>query len=132
MVCETLLFADRAIQEKNGKWGLIGIFDRFTFQNYPTPPLPPWFIFIVLKELTAGRHEFALNLMRESANQVIAPINGELEVGNPSGGVTMVLPLQGVTFPRPDTYVMKLHIDGTYVTERVLNVIAVGSQAGGE
>lgn len=131
MVCDAMLFADRAIQEKNGKWGLIGIFDRFTFQNFPTGPIPLWFVFMVLKEVSEGRREFALNLMRESTNQVIVPLNGEIDVHNPQGGLSIVLPIQGVIFPKPDMYTMKLHVDGTYVTERTLNVLSTGSQAGG-
>ena len=80
MTCDAMLFADRAIQEKNGKWGLIGIFNRFTFKEFPTPPMHLWFVFIVLREVEAGTHEFAVNLIRESANQVVRPINGELKV----------------------------------------------------
>lgn len=122
MVCEAMLFADRAIQEKNGKHGLIGIFDRFTLPQFPTPPMPVFFLFIVLKELDEGRHEFAINLMRESHNQVVAPINGEMNVDDPGKGVTMVFPIAGVVFPHPGDYAMKLHIDGTYVAERTLKV----------
>jgi hypothetical protein len=125
-----MLFADRAIQEKNGKWGLIGIFNRFTFKKFPTPPLLPWFVYIVLQEVGEGTHEFAVNLIRESVNQVLKPINGELKVADSAQGVTLALPMPGVSFPKPDTYTVKLHMDGTYVTERPLYVLEAPAAVG--
>lgn len=130
MTCDAMLFADRAIQEKNGKWGLIGIFNRFAFPVFPTPPLNLWFVFIVLREVEAGTHEFAVNLIRESANQVLRPINGELKVGDPQQGVTLTLPMQGVSFPKPDIYTVTVHMDGTYVTERALYVVEAKPRPG--
>jgi hypothetical protein len=129
-----MLFADRVIQEKNGKWGLIGVFNRFTFKDFPTLPMHLWFVFIVLREVDAGSHEFAVNLIRESVNQVVHPVNGELKVADPTQGVTLALPMQGVVFPKPDTYTVTVHINGSYITERPLYVLkaAAPSAAGNE
>lgn len=131
MNCEAILFADKAIQENTGKWGLIGIFDRFNLPQFPTPPLPVWFVYLAITEIEQGKHEFALNLLRESENQVIAPINGEMEVRNPGGRITLVLPIPGVSFPKPDRYSVVLHIGGSYVASKALDVIPVGTAPGG-
>lgn len=131
MKCDAMLFADRAIQERSGKWGLIGIFDRFSLPNFPTGPLQTWWVFVVLRELEVGKREFAVNLVREGANQVLASMGGEIDVQSAQQGITIVLPMQRVGFVKPDVYSMTVHIDGTFVTSRELAVVEIGSQQGG-
>lgn len=127
MTCDAMLFADKAIQEKNGKWGLIGIFDRFTFANFPTQIVAPWWLFVSIRELPEGEHTFAVNLLRDNENQVFSSVNGDFRVPDPTRGITLVFPIQGVMFPKPDRYSMNIHVDGSFLATRELRVEAVGS-----
>lgn len=131
MTCDAMLFADKAIQEKNSKWGLIGIFDRFTFTEFPTQIVPHWWLFLSVRELDEGDHTFAVNLLRDNQNQVFSSINGELKVADSTRGITLVLPVQGVMFPKPDKYSMNVYIDGQFLASRDLIVEEVGSRPGG-
>ncbi|MEX2444743.1 MAG: hypothetical protein WD492_14150 [Alkalispirochaeta sp.] len=124
-VCEAILFADKVIQEKSGKYGLIGIFDRFTLPSFPSPLIPQWWVFIAIRTIEVGKHEFALTLIREEAQQVIVPINGEIEIADKSKGITLSLPIQPVSFPKPGKYLVMFYLDGTFVTHKDLTVESV-------
>jgi hypothetical protein len=56
--CYSILFADRAITENNGKKGLIGIFSAFNFPQFPAG-VPSWFIYIALEMVPPWKHEQA-------------------------------------------------------------------------
>ena len=121
-ICDALLFADRAIQETNGKHGLIGIFDQFNFPGFPSPPIPVFFLFIALRNIEAGKHQIAVNITLDDSAQVVAPINGEMEVRSKQLGVSLVLPVAGLVFHKSGTYSVTVHIDGTFIHSKPLTV----------
>ncbi len=116
-----LLFADRVITENNGKKGVIGIFDRFTFSSFPATS-PPWFIFFVMDNLSEGRHEFTINLARDPSEEVVFSAAGELNINDPSAGVTLAMPIKPLTFPREGTYCLSVLIEGRRVANRNLTI----------
>ena len=127
--CYSLLFADRVIQENNGKKGLIGVFSNFNFPKFPAG-VPQWFIYIGLTNLH-GKHTFSLNLVHDDDQLVVLPVGGELEIPDDSPGTEIVLPVQGLAFPKEGDYVLTFNVDGQQISNRILPVRLVkqeGSQ----
>ncbi|MBN1523794.1 MAG: hypothetical protein JW904_04885 [Spirochaetales bacterium] len=115
-----LLFADRVITENNNKKGIIGTFNRFHAEKYPVA-FPTWAIYAAATNLT-GAHEFALNLIEEETSQVIIPISGKIEVASTSDVVELTPTIMGAVFPRPGSYTLSFHIDGSVIGARTLYV----------
>jgi len=132
VVYDAVLFADRVITEANGKKGIIGTFDSFNFPQFPASA-PPFFIFLLLRNLEQGEHELAINLVNDK-NQVALAIPGEMRVKEPRGKVELILPVNGMTFYKPGTYELTVHVDGEYVAGKPLlvNEGSTGSQAQGD
>lgn len=67
--CNALLMADRVIREDNGKRGIIGSFNTFTFPKFPITA-PPFFVYANLEDFS-GEHEFSITIAREGAELVV-------------------------------------------------------------
>ncbi len=116
-----LLFADRVITENNGKKGIIGTFTRFHSPKFPVS-FPPWFIYAAATNLAPGKHTFALNLVRDSANQVIVPVSGEFEIKESSDVIELAPAIVGAVFPEAGKYTLAFYVDGEYVGARTLEI----------
>ena len=114
IVCDALLFADKVITEDNGKKGVIGIFDSVAVRSFPGA-VPPFHIFVILRNLSEGDHETTFALTREESQQVLLSIPGEIHVRQPRGKIEMAFPVQGVIFHKPGKYELTVHVDGSFV-----------------
>ena len=115
------LFADRVIEERNGKKGIIGVFNRFTLQKFPATPAP-WFVFCATDNMPVGEFGFTLNITREASKAVVCSVEGEIKIDDASMGFELVLPMPPIQFPKEGTYVVSLLFDGRTVIDRVLHV----------
>ena len=53
VVLHAIVFADKAIEENNGKKGLIGIFQSFNFARFPTVA-PTWYVYVAFGNVSKG------------------------------------------------------------------------------
>ena len=120
IVCDAALFADRVITEINGKKGVIGVFDRFNFPGFPATA-PPFFIFVMLRNIPQGERAIAINLVSEK-NQVMLSIPGELNITEPRGKIEVVFPIQGMAFHKAGTYDLMVYVDGKFIHGKPLFV----------
>lgn len=118
--CYALLFADKIIEEKNGKKGIIGVFSNFNFPKFPAG-VPEWFIYVAFSNIT-GKHTFSLNLVHDDDQLVILPIGGEFEIPEGSPGTEVVFPVRGLVFPKTGNYTLTFNIDGNQIAARILSV----------
>lgn len=126
-VFHALLLADRVIVENNGKKGLIGVFNRFTFPSFPAIS-PSWFIFASVSNLI-GKHAISWNLTLDEAALVVLPIGGELECKDPNTEIEMVLPVKGVNFPKEGNYTLTMNIDGKQIAAKTIKVVKRNKEA---
>lgn len=115
-----ILFADRIIIENNNKKGIIGTFDKFIAQAFPVT-FPPWGIYVSLTNIT-GKLPFAITLLHLETNQIVLPINGELESASPEQTIELTFNLAGVVFPSPGRYNLSVELGGELLGSRVLYV----------
>lgn len=115
-----ILFADRIITENNNKKGIIGTFDKFISQSFPIT-FPPWAIYVSMTNIT-GKHPFALNLLHLETNQLVLPIQGELESIGPEQTIELTFNLGGILFPSPGRYNLSIELSGELLGSRVLYV----------
>ena len=120
-VLVALLFADRVLEEKNGKKSVIGIFDRFAATQFPKQ-FPPWFIFASVTNVL-GRHTFALNLVKDDgSDHAVVSFSGEIDVKARSGPVELIFQVAGATFPSEGDYSLAFDLAGARVGNRMLHV----------
>lgn len=120
IVFHALLLADKIIEERNRKKGLIGVFSRFHFPWFPANS-PPFYIYISVSNIK-GRHTFSLNMTFDEAQIVVLPIGGEFESKEPSAEIEMVFPVKGVNFPKDGIYSLTFNIDGQQIASKNITV----------
>lgn len=115
------LLADRIIREDNGKFSVIGSFNRFHFPSFPAV-CAPWFIYLNMDNFDEGEHEFVLNMSRRGSGEIVYSGGGKFSVKDTSTGAEFRIPMPPVKFDREGTYVMVLMVDGRDEAERLLYV----------
>ncbi len=115
-----ILFADRIITENNNKKGIIGTFDKFISQSFPIT-FPPWAIYVSMTNIT-GKHPFELNLLHLETNQLVLPIQGELESVGPEQTIELTFNLGSILFQSPGRYNLSIELSGELLGSRVLYV----------
>lgn len=112
VVVYALLFADKVIiEQQTDKKSAIGIFTDFNLQKFPTQP-PPWHILCMVGNLSAGQHQFGINISHDGSTSVIWSAGGEFEL--PDSGMNIELALEvAAQFPKPGRYTVSVHIDGS-------------------
>lgn len=115
-----ILFADRVIEEKNGKKGIIGTFTQFNTDKFPVI-FAPWYIFIAVTNIE-GEHNFSVNLANDVLKQVVFNRNGKLGSKDINAVVEITLPVYQTIFPKEGTYTLTFYIDGKQVGARFLQV----------
>jgi hypothetical protein len=119
-VLVALIFADRVIEEKNHKKGIIGTFSRFYAKEFPAK-FPPWFIYAAVTNIS-GENSFSLNLVLDKAQQVVLPISGKCQVENTRSVVELIFPVLGAVFPEEGIYTLTFNIEGIPIGSRILEV----------
>jgi hypothetical protein len=115
-----LLVADKVITENNGKKGIIGIFNQFNFKELPVT-CPPWFIFASIAGLATGKHDITFNLTHDRTQHNVFSIGGEMDVKE-RGNTDLQIQIGNARFEKPGEYNLTLHVDGSYLGGRVINV----------
>lgn len=115
-----LLFADKLIEEKNGKKGIIGTFNTFHSARFPVI-FPPWAIYAAATNLE-GQHSFAINLVCEKTSQVIVNMNGEIQAKSALEVIEITPTIINALFPRAGNYDLTFLIDGKQIGTRLLKV----------
>jgi hypothetical protein len=117
--CNALLMADRVIREDNGKRGIIGSFNTFTFPKFPITA-PPFFVYANLEDFS-GEHEFSITIAREGAELVVFSSGGEIKFQN-EVEAEILLPAFGVTFPKEGVYNLILRVGNSQYGSRKIIV----------
>ncbi len=120
-VLVALLIADRVIEEKNGKKGIIGTFTAFNSPSFPVS-FPPWFIYAAVTNL-AGEHDFALNLAPARTSQIVVGISGKFSAASAEQVVELVIPVPKAVFPSEGKSDLTFQVDSTPLGARVLSVV---------
>lgn len=122
-----MLFADRFIEEKNGKKGLIGIFTSFHADKFPIL-FPPWFIYVAITNIE-GEHQFSANLAND-LKEVVFSINGEFVAQNRDRVNDFIFPIHKAIFPRSGLYTFTFNIEGKQIGARILEVVSKTQKEG--
>lgn len=127
-VVNALLLADKVIEEKNGKKGLIGIFQQFNFPQFPAAVPIPWFVYASISNVEEGTRSFTFNLVRDETQAVIFSASREMNVETPCSSIDLVVVVASVRFDAPGTYTLTFNIDGAPAGSRVVDVKKVQPQ----
>ncbi len=121
IVLHAIVFADKAIEENNGKKGLIGIFQSFNFARFPTVA-PTWYVYVALGNVSKGRHDVTVNIVHDDTGSVIVRSHGEVQVRTSAADVEIVFPMAGAAFRAPGLHWLTVTLDQTQIGSRVLHV----------
>ena len=119
-VLVVILFADRIIEEKNGKKGIIGIFTGFNSKIFPVI-FAPWYVYIAVTNIK-GKHNFSVILSNDERKQIPVSIAGELESKDPKAVIELIFPIEKALFPQEGTYLLSFYIDGEVKGTRFIEV----------
>lgn len=120
-VLHAVICADKAIEEKNGKKGLIGIFQGFTFARFPIVA-PTWYVYVALGNVSQGRHDVTVNVVRDDTGAVIFRSHGAVQVSAPAAEVEIVCPMAATAFRSPGVHWLTVTIDELRIGRRALHV----------
>ena len=121
IVLHAIVFADKAIEENNGKKGLIGIFQSFNFARFPTVA-PTWYVYVALGNVSKGRHDVTVNIVHDDTGSVIVRSHGEVQVRTSAADVEIVFPMAGAAFRSPGVHWLTVTLDQAQIGSRVLHV----------
>ncbi len=121
IVLHAIVFADKAIEENNGKKGLIGIFQSFNFARFPTVA-PTWYVYVAFGNVAKGRHDVTVNVVHDDTGSVIVRSHGEVQVRTPAADVELVFPMAGAAFRAPGVHWLTVTLDQAQIGSRVLHV----------
>ena len=121
IVLHAIVFADKAIEENNGKKGLIGIFQSFNFAGFPTVA-PTWYVYVAFGNVATGRHDVTINVVHDDTGSVIVRSHGEVQVRTSAADVEIVFPMVGAAFRSPGVHWLTVTLDQTQIGSRVLHV----------
>ena len=121
IVLHGIVFADKAIEENNGKKGLIGIFQSFNFARFPTVA-PTWYVYVALGNVSKGRHDVTINVIHDDTGSVIVRSHGQVQVRTSAADVEVVFPMAGAAFRAPGLHWLTVTLDQTQIGSRVLHV----------
>ena len=126
VVLHAIVCADKAIEENNGKKGLIGIFHSFNFERFPTIA-PTWYVYVAFGNVAKGKHEVTVNVVHDDTGSVIVRSHGEVQVRGAAADVEMAFPMAGAGFRSPGVHWLTVTLDQAQIGSRVLRV---GQQSG--
>lgn len=122
--CNIFVMADRVIREDNGKRGIIGAFNTFTFPAFPAVA-PPFVVYANLEDFT-GEHEFSVSIAREGAELVVFSAGGEIKFDDMGHETELIIPAFGVNFPKAGAYNLFLKIGDSTVPIGSRRIIVKG------
>ena len=125
--------ADAANISQEGKLNIHGIFSRIGLSSFPGTYSK--FTVVVILEAhpsETGKHTLNMRLADEDGREV-AKVEGEIEVGKAKLPdrpirVQVVLPMEGLRFPKPGNYSFDILLDGRYEDSIPLEIVARGEE----
>jgi hypothetical protein len=118
MEIEIFTLSDFA-QDNNSKLTIVGTFDSINSKQFPVVH-PACTISCRLRFAAkeAGEHSFKLRLIDVKGKEVIQPIEGNINIGNPPNGqfasINIVVNFNQLKFETEGRYSFELYIDGDW------------------
>lgn len=118
MEIEIFTLADFA-QDNNSKLTIVGTFDSINSKQFPAQhPACSLSCRLRFAAKEAGPHDFKLRLINADGKEVIQPIEGNINIGNPPNGqfasVNLVINFNQLQFEKPGRYSFELYVDGDW------------------
>jgi hypothetical protein len=105
-------FCDAAIQDSNGKVSVLGIFTNITAQLFPaTHPHMSLAVMFKAQLSEIGKHDFKIRFIDADGNNIIPPIEGNLEIQDLTPFGSFIFNFQNVKFEKPGLYSMEIIFD---------------------
>lgn len=118
MEIEIFTLADFA-QDNNSKLTIVGTFDSINTKQFPVMH-PACTLATRLRFSTkeTGPHEFKLRLIDAEGKELIQPVEGNINIGNPPNGqvssMNIVINFNQLKFEKEGRYSFELYIDGEW------------------
>lgn len=118
MEIEIFTLADFA-QDNNSKLTIVGTFDAIHAKQFPvTHPACTIACRLRFASKETGPHDFKLRLIDSTGKEVIQPIEGNINIGEPVNGqfssINIVINFNQLKFEKSDRYSFELYIDGDW------------------
>jgi len=124
----SFLIADQVFQQRNGKWCIIGIFDRILVQHFPAVHHSLG-LFVQLSD-AEGAYDVRVEF-RDSNDRVLTAIEGiKVEVTGRLSSTGLGIQTCSLPLLAPGKYFFKLFFNGEFATDIPLDVVAVETQEG--
>jgi hypothetical protein len=118
MEIEIFTLADFA-QDNNSKLTIVGTFDSINSKQFPVVhPACTVACRLRFAAKESGEHSFKLRLIDVKGKEIIQPIEGNINIGNPPNGqfasINMVINFNQLKFETAGRYSFELYIDGDW------------------
>ncbi|MEI9912489.1 MAG: hypothetical protein WDO71_24255 [Bacteroidota bacterium] len=118
-------------QDAGGKLTIVGTFDQIGSATFPVVhPACSLACRLRFSEKESGVHDFKLKLVDTAGKNVIAPIEGNINVAIPPkvqySAINIIGNLNQLKFEKEGRYSFELYVDGDWVTGLPLNLIKTG------
>ena len=118
MEIEIFTLADFA-QDNNSKLTIAGTFDSINSKQFPVVhPACTVACRLRFAAKESGEHSIKLRLIDSKAKEIIQPIEGNINIGNPPNGqfasINMVINFNQLKFETAGRYSFELYIDGDW------------------
>jgi hypothetical protein len=118
-------------QDAGGKLTIVGTFDQIGSPTFPiVHPSCSLACRLRFSDKETGIHDFKIKLVDSSGKNVIAPIEGNINVSiaakNQYAAINIVGNLNQLKFENDGRYSFELYVDGSWVTGLPLNLIKTG------
>lgn len=129
METEIFTLCDHA-QDIAGKMVIVGTFDAINSKQFPcVHPSCSLACRLRFSEKELGRHGFKIRLIDDQGNELIKPLEFELDVQasqlNRYSTVNIPINMEKLQFERPGRYSFELYIDGDWKSGLPLSLIKV-------
>ncbi len=118
MEIEIFTLADFA-QDNNSKLTVVGTFDSISARQFPaTHPSCSVASRLRFAMKETGGHDLKLRLIDAEGKEIIQPIEGNINIGDPPNGqfstINIVINFTQLQFEKPGRYSFELYIDGDW------------------
>lgn len=118
MEIEIFTLADFA-QDNNSKLTIVGTFDSINSKQFPVVhPACTVACRLRFAARDSGEHSFKLRLIDTNGKEIIQPIEGNINIGNPPNGqfasINIVVNYNQLKFESSGRYSFELYIDGDW------------------
>jgi len=127
-----IVFADRVIEEKNNKKGIIGTFEKIFSQVFPVT-LQTWGCYIALTNIS-GKNKFTVKIKNSapSPQEYVLEMNGEIVTEKSSGLVEVIFNVSGLTVKNAGEYLFEVYINDEFLDSRILSIEFLNAENGSQ